>query len=103
MFRQIIFVIMLGWVLVLSGCAAIDKGHNIEGEDYRGGYPPRGGYTRTAPHKALVSEACWIEANNLVSAEDFMGDDRARRVYFSHCMLRSGYNADGNYVGIPPK
>ncbi len=35
MFRQIIFVIMLGWVLVLSGCAAIDKGHNIEGEDYK--------------------------------------------------------------------
>ena len=35
MFRQIIFVIMLGWVLVLSGCAATDKGHNIEGEDFR--------------------------------------------------------------------
>ncbi len=102
MFRQIIFVIMLGWVLVLSGCAAIDKGHNIEGEDYRGGYPPRGGYTRTTPHKSLVSEACYIEANNLVGA-DFMGDDRTRRVYFSQCMLRNGYNTDGNYVGIPPK
>ncbi len=94
---------MLGWVLVLSGCAAIDKGHNIEGEDYRSGYPPRGGYSRTTPHKALVSEACNIEANNLVSVEDFMGDDRARRVYFSQCMLRNGYNTDGNYVGIPPK
>ncbi len=102
MFRLIIFVIMLGWVLVLSGCAAIDKGHNIEGEDYRSGYPPRGGYTRTTPNKALVSEACNIEANN-PSAEDFMGDDRARRVYFSQCMLRNGYDADGNYVGIPPK
>ena len=103
MFRQIIFVIMLGWVLVLSGCAAIDKGHNTEGEDYKSSSPPRGGYTRTTSHKALVSEACWIEANNLVSAEAFMGDDRARRVYFSQCMLRNGYDADGNYVGIPPK
>ena len=103
MFKQIIFVIMLGWVLVLSGCAAIDKGHNIEGEDYRGGYPPRGGYTSTTQHKALVSEACNIEANNLVSVEDFMGDDRARRVYFSQCMLRNGYDADGNYIGIPRK
>ena len=106
MFRQIIFVIMLGWVLVLSGCAGnVDlhaKGVNIEGENYRSGYPPRGGYSRTTPHKALVSEACNIEANNLVGA-DFMGDDRTRRVYFSQCMLRSGYNADGNYVGIPPK
>ena len=102
MFRQIIFVIMLGWVLVLSGCAAIDKGHNIEGEDYKSGKPPRGGYSRTTPHKALVSEACNIEANNLTGA-DFMGDDRTRRVYFSQCMLRNGYNADGNYVGIPPK
>jgi hypothetical protein len=99
MFRQIIFVIMLGWFLVLSGY----KGHNIEGEDYRSGYPPRGGYSRTTPHKALVSEACNIEANNLVIAEDFMGDDRARRVYFSQCMLRNGYDTDGNYVGIPPK
>jgi hypothetical protein len=103
MFRQIIFVIMLGWFLVLSGCAVIDKGHNIEGEDYRSGYPPRGGYSRTTPHKALVSEACNIEANNLVIAEDFMGDDRARRVYFSQCMLRNGYDTDGNYVGILPK
>ena len=104
MFRQIIFVIMLGWVLVLSGCAATDKGHNVEGEEFRmrSGYPPRAGYTITSQHKALVSEACNIEANNLVSA-DFMGDDRTRRVYFSQCMLRNGYDADGNYVGIPPK
>ncbi len=102
MFRQIIFVIMLGWVLVLSGCAAIDKDHNIEGKDYRSGPPPRGGYSRTTPHKALVSEACWMEANNSVK-DGFLGDDRARRVYFSQCMLRNGYNADGNYVGIPPK
>ena len=98
MFKQTIFVIMLGWVLVLSGCAAIDKG-----EDYRTGYPPRAGYTSTTPHKALVSEACNIEANNLVGDKDFMADDRARRVYFSQCMLRNGYNAAGNYVGIPPK
>lgn len=98
MFKQIIFVIMLGWVLVLNGCAAIDKG-----EDYRTGYPPRGGYTSTTQHKALVSEACNIEANNLVGDGDFMADDRARRVYFSQCMLRNGYNAAGNYVGIPPK
>ena len=94
---------MLGWILVLSGCAATDKANDTEGEDYRSGYPPRGGYSRTTPHKALVSEACNIEANNLVTAEDFMGDDRARRVYFSHCMLRNGYDADGNYVGIPPE
>ena len=102
MFRYIIFVIMLGWVLVLSGCTAIDKGHNTEGGDYRSGYPPRGGYTRTNPNKALVSEVCWNEANNSVKG-DFRADDRARRVYFSQCMLRNGYNADGNYVGIPPK
>jgi len=102
MFRLIIFVIMLGWVLLLSGCAAIDKGNNIEGEDFRSGYPPRGGYTRTNPNKAQTSEACWIEANNLVEG-DFRADDRARRVYFSQCMLRNGYDADGNYVGIPPK
>ena len=94
---------MLGWVLVLSGCAAIDKGHNIEGKDYRSGPPPRGGYSKTTPHKALVSEACHIEANNIVGAGDFLADDRARRVYFSQCMLRNGYNADGNYVGVPPK
>ena len=93
---------MLGWVLVLSGCAAIDKGHNIEGEDYRSGSSLRGGYSRTTPHKALVSEACNIEANNLMKG-DFIGDDRARRVYFSQCMRRNGYDADGNYVGIPPK
>ena len=103
MFRLIIFVIMLGWVLALSGCAATDKVNNAEGEEYRSGYPPRGGYSRTTPHKALVSEACWIEANNFVTADDFMGDDRARRVYFSQCMLRNGYDADGNYVGIPGK
>ena len=48
------------------------------------------------PHKVLVSEACWIEANNLVKG-DFRADDRARRVYFSQCMLRNGYDADGNY------
>jgi hypothetical protein len=93
---------MLCWVFVSGGCAAIDKGHNIEGEDYRSGYPPRGGYSRTNRHKALVSEACNIEANNLVKG-DFMGDDRARRVYFSQCMLRNGYDTDGNYVGIPSK
>ena len=103
MFRLIIFMIMLSWVLVLSGCAAIDKGHNIEGGDYRSGSPPRGGYSTTTPHKALVSEACDIEANNLVSGQDFMADDRARRVYFSQCMLRNGYDADGNYIGIPRK
>ena len=103
MFRQIIFVIMLGWVLVLNGCGAIDKGNNIEGEDYRSGYPPRGGYSRTTPHKAQVTEACNIEAHNLVTVEDVMGDDRARRVYFNHCMQRNGYDADGNYVGIPSK
>ena len=103
MFRLTIFVIMLGWVLVLSGCAATDKGHTIEGEDFRGGYPPRGGYSRTNPQKALVTEACNIEANNFVSDEDFRADDRARRVYFSQCMLRNGYDADGNYVGIPSK
>ncbi|MGW8287874.1 MAG: hypothetical protein ACWGOD_06485 [Desulfobulbales bacterium] len=103
MFRLIIFVIMLGWVLVLSGCAAIGKGNNIEGEDYKSGSPPRGGYSRTTPHKALVTEACWIEANNLIGDEDFRADDRARRVYFNQCMLKNGYDADGNYVGIPPK
>ena len=103
MFRIIIFVIMLGSVLELSGCAAIDQGHNIEGGDYRSGSPPRGGYSRTTPHKALVTEACNIEANNIVTVEDFMGDDRARRVYFSQCMLRNGYDVDGNYVGIPPE
>ena len=102
MFRQIIFMILLGWVLVLCGCAAIDEGRNTEGEDYRRGSPPRGGYSRTTPHKALVSEACNIEASNLVS-KDFMGDDRARRVYFNQCMLRNGYNSDGNYVGIKPE
>ena len=103
MFRQIIFVVMLGWILVLSGCAAVDKGQNIEGEDYKSGSPPRGGYSRTTPHKALVSEACNIEANNLAGDKDFMADDRARRVYFSQCMQRNGYNAAGNYVGIPSK
>jgi len=103
MFRLFTFVIMLGWVLVLNGCAAIDKGNNIEGGDYRSGSPPRGGYSRITPHKALVSEACYIEANNLVSGQDFMADDRARRVYFSQCMLRNGYDADGNYIGIPRK
>ena len=102
MYRHIIFVIMLGWVFVLSVCAATDKGHNIEGEGYRSGYPPRGGYTRTNPNKALASEACTIEANNLMKG-DFRADDRSRRVYFSQCMLRNGYDADGNYVGIPPK
>jgi len=100
MFRLVIIVIMLSWVSVLSGCAATDKDHNIEREDFRSGYPPRGGYSRTTPHKALVSEACWIEANNLVKG-DFRADDRARRVYFSQCMLRNGYDSDGNYVGIP--
>ena len=104
MFRQIIFVIMLGWVLVFSGCAATDKGHNVEGEEFRSrtGYPPRAGYTITSPHKALVSEACTIEANNLMKG-DFRADDRSRRVYFSQCMLRNGYDADGNYAGIPSK
>lgn len=103
MYRLIIFAIMLGWVLVLSGCAATDKDHNIEGEDYRSGYPPRGGYPITTPHKVLVTEACNIEANNIVTVEDFMGDDRARRVYFSQCMQRNGYDTDGNYIGIPRK
>ena len=103
MFRKVIFVIMLGWVLVLNGCAATDKGGNIEGEDYKSGSPPRGGYTRTNSHKVLVTEACNIEANNLAGASDFMADDRARRVYFNQCMLRNGYDADGNYIGIPPK
>ena len=93
---------MLGLVLVLSGCAATDKDRNVEGKDYRSGSPPRGGYTRTTQHKALVTEACNIEADNLVNY-DFMGDDRARRVYFNQCMLRNGYNADGNYIGIPPQ
>jgi len=102
MFRKVIFVIMLGWVLVLSGCSAIDKGQNA-GEDYRSGSPPRAGYTRTTSHKVLVTEACTIEANNLAGASDFMADDRARRVYFNQCMLRNGYDADGNYIGIPPK
>ena len=102
MYRLIIFVIMIGWVLVLSGCAATDKDHNIEGENYRSGYPPRGGYPRTTQHKVLVTEACKIEADNLITA-DFMGDQRAWRVYFSQCMLRNGYDTDGNYVGIPSK
>ena len=102
MLRLIIFVIMLSWFLVFSGCATVDKDHNIEGEDYKSGYTPRGGYSRTTSHKALVTEACYIEANNL-AGRDFMADDRARRVYFSQCMLRNGYDADGNYVGIPPK
>ena len=102
MSRRIIFVIMLSWILVFSGCAAVDKAHNSEGEDFRSGYPPRGGYSRTNHHKAQVSEACWIEANNLVKG-DFRADDRARREYFNQCMLRNGYDSDGNYIGIPPK
>jgi len=103
MFRQIIFVIILGCVLAISGCTTIDKGHNNEGENYRTGYPPRGGYTVTTSHKAQVTETCHIEATNLAGAEDFNADDRARRVYFSQCMLRNGYDTDGNYVGIPPQ
>ena len=104
MYRHIIFVIMLGWVLIFSGCAATDKGLEVEGEEFRmrSGYPPRGGYATTTSDKALVTEVCWVEANKLVKG-DFRADDRARRVYFSQCMLRNGYNADGNYVGIPPK
>ena len=104
MFRLIIFVIMLGWVFVLSGCPAIDKGHNIEGENVRSVYP-RGGYSGTTdPHKAEASEDCKIEANNLMLKNgDDRGDDRARRVYFSQCMLRNGYDTDGNYVGKPSK
>ena len=103
MYRHIIFVIMLGWVLVFSGCAATDKDHNVEGRDFtRRGYPPRGGYTLTTPNKAQVTEACIIEADNLVKG-DFRADDRARRIYFSQCMLKNGYDTDGNYVGIPPK
>jgi hypothetical protein len=90
------FVIMLGWVLVLSGCAAIDKGLNIEGEYRRRGYPV------TNPHKDAVSRDCSIEVNNSFNV-DYIGDDRARRVYYNQCMLRNGYDADGNYVGIPPK
>jgi len=97
---------MLCWISVLSGCAEIDKGRQINagnaGEDYKAGYPPRGGYVRTTPDKALVTEACWIEANNRLGL-DFLADDRARRMYFSQCMLRNGYDADGKYVGIPPK
>jgi hypothetical protein len=102
MFRIIIFVIMLCWFLVLSGCTAIDKGLNTEGENFRSGYPPRGGYATTTSHKALVTEVCWIEANKLVKG-DFRADDRARRNYFSQCMLRNGYNTDGIYIGVPPK
>lgn len=106
MLRLIILVIMLGSVLVLSGCAGkVDlhaQGSNVEGENYRSGYPPRGGFTRTTSHKALVTEACWIEASELMEG-DFRADDRARRVYFSQCMLRNGYDTDGNYVGIPPE
>jgi len=100
MFRQIIFLIILGCVLVLSGCAASDKG---EGYNYRGGYPPRAGYTSATSHKALVTEACHIEATNLAGAKDINADDRAKRVYFNQCMLRNGYDSDGNYIGIPPK
>ena len=104
MFRHIIFVIMLGSVLVLSGCATTDKGPNVEGEEYnyRSGYPPRGGFASTTQDKAQVTEACWAEANKLVKG-DFRADDRARRVYFNQCMLRNGYDSDGNYVGIPPE
>ena len=105
MYRHIIFVILLGWVLVFSGCAATDKGLNVEeGEGFRmrSGYPPRAGYTVTSSHKALVTEACMIEANNLMK-NDFRADDRARRIYFSQCMLKNGYDTDGNYVGVQPK
>ena len=98
-FRQIIFLIILGCVLVLSGCAASDKG---EGYNYRGGYSPRAGYTSTTSHKAQVTEACWEEANNRVGL-DYFADDRARRIYFSQCYLRNGYDSDGKYIGIPPK
>jgi hypothetical protein len=101
---------MLCWISVLSGCAEIKKSHQYyiddglynAGEGYKSGYAPRSGYTRTTPHKALVTEACYIEANNK-AGRDFNADDRARRVYFSQCMLQNGYDADGNYVGIPPK
>ena len=104
MSRFIIFVIMFGLVLVLSGCAAMDQSLNIEGENVGSVYP-RGGFSRTTdPHKAEVSEACKIEANNLMLMNgDDRGDDRARRIYFSQCMLRNGYDTDGNYVGIPSK
>ena len=104
MFRFILFVIMLGLVLVLSGCAAIDKGLNNEGGNASSVYP-MGGFSRTTdPRKAEVSKACKIEANNLMLKNgDDRGDDRARRVYFSQCMLRNGYDTDGNYVGMPPK
>jgi len=101
MFRHIIFVMMLGLVLVLSGCAEIDNGQYNAGEGYKGmGF--RGGFSLSTPHKAKVTEACWGEANNLTK-NDFRADDRARRAYFSQCMLRNGYDSDGRYVGIPPK
>ena len=109
MFRHIIFVMMLGLVLVLSGCADIDTGHTYyaddgqsnAGEGYKG-IGVRCGFFCSTPEKAQVTEACWEEANNLVG-QDFMGDDRARRTYFSQCFLRNGYNSDGRYVGIRPK
>ena len=104
MFRFIVFVIMLGLVLVFSGCAAIDKGLNNEGGNVGSVYP-MGGFSGTNdPRKAEVSKACKIEANNLMLKNgDDRGDDRARRVYFSQCMLRNGYDTDGNYVGKPSK
>jgi hypothetical protein len=90
-------MIMLGWVLVLSGCAAINKGPNIERESVRSWDHPR-----TNPQLAVVSEKCEIEANNLMNG-DFRGDYRAWRAYFKQCMLRNGYDVDVNYVGMEPE
>ena len=117
MFRHIIFVMMLCWISVLSGCANINGGHPDylseghpyyiddgqlnAGEGYKG-IGVRCGFFCSTPDKAQVTEACWVEANNRVE-RDFMGDDRARRVYFSQCYLRNGYDSDGRYIGIPPK
>ena len=109
MFRLIILVMMLCWISVLSGCANINEGHPYyiddgqlnAGEGYKG-ISLRCGFFCSTPDKAQVTEACWEEANNRVS-QDFMADDRARRIYFSQCFLRNGYDSDGRYVGIPPK
>jgi hypothetical protein len=109
MFRHIILLMMLCWISVLSGCAEITKGHQYfiddgqynAGEGYKGnGF--RCGFSCSTPDKAQVTEACWVEATNRVG-QDFMADDRARRIYFNQCYLRNGYDTDGKYIGIPPE
>lgn len=79
----------------------MDDGQYNAGEGYKG-TGLRCGFFCSTPDKAQATEACWVEANNLVG-NDINADDRARRVFFSQCMLRNGYDSDGIYVGIQPK